>query len=424
MAARTISSDDISAMYGYAGGGVEHADDGSQSLTWFDGGPQWTADLAGPAPALADLPPGQIVAGSSCVSDIAPGFGAFDVVRRGEATLVACLVTDGGFVSDSSVDDDGGLRRVPATVRKVIVLSPEDGSVLSTWPLEVGDMISVLPGGIVAVGSGSADGAVLTAFDASTGEVRWSRTDPWVAPFQYSEGELLSTSVFPVGDLVGYIPRDGHLLLLSSGGELVRELGGDGSHVSFSGGGVLMDPFGMVMVQLQDGRESMFLAPDGDPASDVTVAGQVVYRLLDDGSVPGLLLTSDAALHAWDVRTGTELWSDKRVSPVMVLIMRGRAFVLTNGRIVAFDGRSGERLWDAKVENEMQAGLMFTDGRHLLVPFDSLPDSAGPGVVALDPVTGEVAFRTPFPDGIRQAVAAPHDLIGYNPATGEYVLMR
>ena len=72
----------------------------------------------------------------------------------------------------------------------------------------------------------------------------------------------------------------------------------------------------------------------------------------------------------------------------------------------------------------MRAGLMFTDGRHLLVPFDSLPDSAGPGVVALDPVTGDVAFRTPFPDGIGQVIAAPHDLIGYNPATGEYVLMR
>ena len=129
VAARTISSDDISTMFGYAGGGVEHAEDGSQSLRWFDGGPQWTADLAGPAPALADLGPGQIVAGSSCVSDIAPGFGDFDVVRRGDATLVACLVTDGGFVSDSSVDDGGGLRRVPATVRKVIVLSPDDGSV-------------------------------------------------------------------------------------------------------------------------------------------------------------------------------------------------------------------------------------------------------------------------------------------------------
>ena len=245
-----------------------------------------------------------------------------------------------------------------------------------------------------------------------------------MVPFVYSEDELLGTSVFPVGKLVGYIPPDGHLMLLSSGGELVRELGGDGTHVSFSGGGVEMEPFGMVMVQLQDGRKSMFLAPDGDQASDVTVDGQVVYRVLDDGSVPGLLLTSDSALHAWDVRTGTELWSDKRVSPVMVLIMRGRAFVLTNGRIVAFDGLSGERLWDAKVENEMRAGLMFaTDGRHLLVPFDSLQQRQ-PGVVAYDPATGEVAFRTPFPDGIRQVIAAPHDLIGADPDTNEYFLMR
>lgn len=424
VADRTISSDDINTMFGYAGGSVEHAADGSQSFTWFDGGPQWTANLAGPSAALADLMSPQIVAGSTCVSDIAPGFGAVDVVPRGDAALVACLVMDGAFVTDSSVDDGGGLRRVPATVRKVIVMSPEDGSVVSTWPLDVGDMISVLPGGIVAVGSGSADGAVLTAFDALTGEVRWSRTDPWLAPFVYSEGELLSTSVFPVGNLLGYIPPDGHLLLLSSGGELVRELGGDGTHVSFSGGGVVIEPFGMVMVQLQDGSKSMFLAPDGDPASDVTVDGQVVYRVLDDGSVPGLLLTSDSALHAWDVRTGTELWSDKRVSPAMVLMMRGRAFVLTNGQIIAYDARTGERLWDAKIETEMRAGLMFTDGRHLLVPFDSLPDAAGPGVVAYDPATGEVAFRTPFPAGIRQVVAAPHDLVWYNPATGEYVLMR
>jgi hypothetical protein len=156
-----VPSADAGQLFGVAGS-VDVDAVGAQTFTWAGGEvvghAGWTAELLGPTPALADAD-NRVVADSTCLLETDPG-----TEPRPEDRVV-CLVTDGGSI----VDDGGGLARVPATQRRVVVLAIANGSVVAQWPVDRGDGIALLPG-LVVLASTSAPGGTVTAHVLLTGE--------------------------------------------------------------------------------------------------------------------------------------------------------------------------------------------------------------------------------------------------------------
>lgn len=407
--ARRVPADDAAQLFGNAGG-LRVDDDGAQTYTWVGeaaDGPAWTVELLGANPSLADSA-GHVIASTACRPDDEPG------EQPGPGTRIVCLVTDGGLI----IDDGGGIARVPSTLRRVVVLSAADGSVVAQWPVDRGDSMALLPG-VVVLGSGSAHDSTVTAHSLLTGEERWTRVDRTTEGLGYSDGDLVNVSVFRTGDLVAYSPPSRSLLLLSADGTVVRSLADESRG---DGWGWSTDPRrGTLVLHNQDdtGTRSTFLAPDGDPAADVTVDGQPVELSVDDGSVPGLLLTADDEVHAWDAGTGTPRWSHEASAVTGALVVRGRVYVASSLGVVALDGRTGRTLWATAAEDGPVVGPPLTDGRHVIVPVAN----AEPVLVAYDPVSGREEFRAGYPAGVGEVGAAGRRLVGHDATTGDFVVL-
>jgi outer membrane protein assembly factor BamB len=148
-----------------------------------------------------------------------------------------------------------------------------------------------------------------------------------------------------------------------------------------------------------------------------------VYASVDDGSLPGLMLTYDTALHGWDAHTGAARWSHDAYLTTGALILRGRVYAATSRGIVAFDGRTGERLWSSEGKDVLVTNALFTDGRHVLVALETGGTATAPVLVAYDPVSGDEAFRAQYPDGISLVGEVDRRLMGYDAANDEYVLL-
>ncbi|KQR17321.1 PQQ-binding-like beta-propeller repeat protein [Cellulomonas sp. Leaf334] len=413
VAGRRVPAREAGALFGYAGGMVDRAADGSQTYTRFGGA--WSTLLLGPVAVLAEQEPSTIVGGSWCVDDVVPGG---DI---GSAARVVCLISDGAVV----VEPSGSLERVPASAHEVVVLSTAAGRVLARWPVDAGDTLAVLPDDTVAIAYSSPAGTTVAGFDTLSGEQRWSRTDPFVDGVTYSENDL-SASVYRAGDLLAYSPTGGPLRLLSAEGDVVRDLTeevGTGAH----GMGWATDVDGTISWQVTttDGVRTTFLSPDGDPAADVTIGGSRFDTALDDGSVPGLVLTRDDMLRGWDADTGSRRWSnDTVIDASHALIMRGKVFVGSTSGLRALDGATGQVLWSTKPGRGWTLGsTMFTDGRHLLVPVTAVTAGDRSQLVAYDPATGQEVFRADFPAGVSQVVPAGRSLVGLDIAANEYVVL-
>ena len=215
-----------------------------------------------------------------------------------------CLVTD-GFVR---YEDDGSQERVPSTTSRVVVLDTGDGHVVTEWSAEEAAQL-VLVDDLAVVGTpDTRGGVVVVAHDVRTGDERWRCTVPIDAgsagvdqdgvPQYWGLVAAGSTVVVHAGDAV---------TVLSSTGSLVR----DDLRLASRGGGFGTDPLtGAFSISSFASGESVtrLLALDADPAGDVVVPGDLLYVTLDDGSLPGLVLTFRSHLYASDRTTGEELW--------------------------------------------------------------------------------------------------------------------
>ncbi|MEZ0446614.1 PQQ-binding-like beta-propeller repeat protein [Cellulomonas sp. ICMP 17802] len=386
------------------GAAAVHVDGrGAQSLSWAG----WTTTLAGPNAALADAE-GQVVAASTCRPDSRAG------ADPSTADHVVCLVTDGGVIRDGG----SSFAQVPATSRQVVVLSADDGAVLAQWSVDHGDSMALFPGG-VALGSAYGTGTTVTAYVSLTGEERWTYVDPDPAAIHLS-----SVSLFRAGDLLAYRSSPGSLLLLSTDGTAVRTI----TQPTGGSWGWGTDPrTGQLVLESQDatGAARMtIVAPDGDPDADVTVAGGPVHLTVDDGSVPGLLLSADSAVHAWDAGSGAARWSHADDTVASALVLRGRVYLATGGRIVALDGRTGRVLWTARAEEGLVPRALLTDGDHLLVGLIATSTDATPALVAYDPATGQEDFRASYPPGVTEVTSIGRQLIGHDGSSDEYVVLE
>ena len=147
--------------------------------------------------------------------------------------------------------------------------------------------------------------------------------------------------------------------------------------------------------------------------------------VVDDGSVPGLLLSTGTdlrseggdgsiVLHGRDIETGDDLWEVRLDVPENdgVVVARGRVFLSTFTGVVALDGRTGDVLWSVdEPVGEWFNGVM-TDGRHLLVPVGTSDRASSTGIIAFDPASGQEVWRAPVPASVDQVVAFGRVLLG------------
>ena len=407
---RTIPSSAGAAVWG-TGGSVTPGADGSVSYDWLDpdtGATVWTTPLLGPTPALVDV---EHVSGlTTCDPEVATG--ETDVRH---ASRIVCLVTDGGV----EYGDEGQPKLLPAKTTRLVVLATTDGSVLGDWPIDAAASIAVLPG-LAVVTSANGDATVVTAYDVGTGERRWrTRLDDSRPSEQW-----VSAWVARAEDQVLVQVRESRQTIMSADGRVVRDLTSEQGS-SFQGW-YTDDSTGQLMFpsQAADGTSTLtVVAADGDPSKDRVLQGQPVPLGVDDGSVPGLVLTTDGSVRAWDARTGKALWSsDVATFADQAMVLRGRVFVGTGDSVAALDGRSGETLWTKKSETGRYLVGLFTDGTHVLASLAAGGEQ--PSVLtAYVPSTGERAFQAALPPGIEQAMVMQHQLVGYDSATGDYAIL-
>ena len=330
---------------------------------------------------------GQIITGTSCTTD------ADGSADPSAATEVVCLVSDGAHVITDTL---GTLERVSATTHQVVVLAADDGRVVARWPADAGDAIAWLPGGVVVLASATPTSTDLTAYDQLTGEERWSRSDPRAAGT--TDLDAPNVALFRAGDVLLYRPDlDGSMMLLSSAGDVVRDVSGQSLTGSSTDGRLALQG------QVDGHAATTFLSRTAERSDDVTLVGEEVRVDLDDDSVPGLVLTEDGGtLRAWDERTGEARWVSDELFTQLALVFRGRVVVPTSSGIVALDGRTGAQLWSVTLDRGLAPGSMFTDGRHLLVAMNASEPGTHPFLAAYDPASGHLDFRAPYPDGVDQ----------------------
>lgn len=416
---RTISQDEAGSLFG----GIETpegsaslvlADDGSQAFTAVDprtGATVWSTPLVGPV--RGRVVPASTSYGGTCVA----GSPAGEV-----STFAACLATD-GFLR---IADDGAQELVAATSTRVMVLDTHDGHVVVQWPVEQDTQLAVLAG-LVVVGHRDAErGVEIVAHDARTGAERWRHTEPLVVD---PEAVVDATtehfwSFFTAGDVLAF--ADGPALtLLSPAGDVVR----GGLSTVDGGGGYGVDPVTGDLVMTDygssgDAETTTLLSADGDPAGDRVLDGRLLETTVDDGSVPGLVLTALGELHAWDRESGHERWTADIQPGYGALVVRGRVYLSTASSLVAVDGRTGHVDWETAATLGL-GGSLATDGRHVLVPTTSSSGVADGGrLLAYDFETGDEVGSIPYPKGVTDVQMFQGLLLGWSNASAEVSVLQ
>ena len=413
--ARVISPDQVSTLWnGFttAGGAMASlvvAADGSQAVTAIDpltSETVWSTPLLGPNADRAAARDSSY--GGWCSSDAVGGEAA---------ELAVCLASD-GFVRYGA---DGTEERLQATTTRAVVLDTADGRVVHE--LEVGDAarIAVIPG-LLLVGLGAPQqGIEVVAHDLRTGDERWRYRTPAVTDGPPDDELAQSWHIARAGDHAALY--DGVTLrLLSRTGSLVRDdLRGSGD--GFGSGPDQLT--GNLAVTTYDGgtKTTRLLTADADPAGDVVVEGSLVPMTVDDGSVPGLVLTTVDHLHAWDRATGDEVWESDLLPLTGVVVARGRVVLATATSVVALDGRTGHVVWEQQTP-QSAAGFLATDARDVLVPTPADGVGGAAGITGYDLVSGERTRHVAYPEGVSEVWQVGRLLIGFSTGPEEVTLLE
>lgn len=420
--ARTLAAGEVSSLWSGiasvagATASLVVSEDGSQAFAAVDqrtGEAIWSTPLLGPNAERAASK--ESAYGGGCQSDARP---------HEEATVAVCLVTDGFTRYDS---DEGTEERVPATTTRAVVLDPVDGRVISDRAVDTDAQLAVLPG-LVLIGTRDAERIEIVAYDLRTGDERWRHQEPREDE-RGTEEFSVYWSLFRAGDVVAFsLGAGGGLGLLSSTGESLR----DDLRAAPANGGYGTDPTTgdlLVFDYGVDGTQTTrLLAADAEPAHDVVLEGDAVNLGVDDGSVPGLVLTSREGVHGWDRPTGDHRWESEVQGSGFALLVRGRVYLTTPTGLAALDGRTGEVVWEREVPVATVGGLA-TDGRDLLVSSSTavatLGSAAGrAGLIGYDLATGEETRDLPFPEGVSDVMVHRGVLIGWSSVSDEVMLLE
>ena len=412
---RTLSRADVTSIWagieigGSRLAGILVAQDGSQSFSAIDertGERLWSTPLLGPdADRAAAMDDGY---GGGCQGD---------GVRGRPATVAACVVTD-GFVR---YGDDGTQERFPATTSRVVVLDTVDGHVITGWDVEETSQL-VLVDGLVVVGTRDAEhGVVVVAHDPTSGDERWRYEEPVDAVDLGRDPSGEYWGLVAAGDAVAMYDDDG-LTFLSPTGDVIR----DDLRAASRNAGFTTDPVTgtFVITSYSDGtaRTTTLLARDADPAGDVVLRGEPLQVTVDDGSLPGMVLTYLSHAYAWDRQTGEELWEAKVQPGYNALVIRGRVYVTTSTEVLALDGRSGAVVWRIPMPSS-GTGSLATDGRDLLLLSPSYDGADDGAVTVLDLATGDELRTIPYPQGVADVQLLNGLLVGWSDVSDEVTLL-
>jgi len=282
-------------------------------------------------------------------------------IDQGASSLAACSV--GPYPNGWPGEPDD---------QQLVVVDAADGSVVGglvgKWmPWTAGDGLLVTGTSTTVAGKVT---WTLTAHDVH-GEEVWHRELPAVDhrpdPEPDSDGVIDSSRLYD-GGLHAAGPR---VLLVEQGFTFVLEDGevtasfdqGAGSRAAFGRGG-------QVVVSDDTEYTARLLLPGG---TWLPLAGAPAWTVVDDGSVPGVLLVQDDdadELVAIDAATGK-----KRATVLAgrgyVVVLGGRVYALSGSTLVSVDLTTGAHIWQATTP--VDGYQLFTDGRALYV--DREPDA-------------------------------------------------
>jgi outer membrane protein assembly factor BamB len=366
--------------------GVLVGPDGSLTYTALDletGARAWSTTLRGPDPALTD-----------------PLNGTTTGCRTTAHDRAVCLVTDGYQRFSDTADDTGR----PATQAHVVVLDLADGRVLADHPVAPVDTLAVLPDLVATAEVDDQQRLVVVARDPMTDDELWRFRDdePWQ---DRGDGPA---ALGEAGDLIVVYNRPSGPLVLTAEGERLEPDDTSDTWATTRDGWLTWsrpNPDG--------GDELVHVLRPGEPPLEVT--GDLLRRTVDDGSVPGLEVTTGITTRGWDGRTGKQLWQADvvvaRNAGDQVMVLQGRVYLPTVDAVVALDGRDGTVVWSTPRSPSTTGGELLTDGRHLLLVQSPLDPSGTGDLLVMDRRNGTALRRTPLPAGITSAFVAGHRLI-------------
>ncbi|QHT57627.1 PQQ-binding-like beta-propeller repeat protein [Cellulomonas sp. H30R-01] len=229
----------------------------------------------------------------------------------------------------------------------------------------------------------------VVAVDTATGAERWRYRDPQPLPAYADDSS--SVSLGGAGD---------HVLVFGASGESYA-LAGDGTRIDGFRADLGWIDAGWLAVPADDGTRRV-LRP-GEP--DLVVQGALARRTLDDGSAPGLeVSTTGSRTWGWDAKTGEQRWESEvdasSPSEQTVVVAEGRVHTTATSGVRTLDARTGALLWSY----DLPAGVVRTgvmcDGPHVSVVSSTEDELA---LVVLDRRTGELVRTIPLPGHVEWA---------------------
>ena len=119
-----------------------------------------------------------------------------------------------------------------------------------------------------------------------------------------------------------------------------------------------------------------------------------VSKVVDDGSVPGVLFTAGAGLAtAWDLGTGQRRWEVEGVAD-SAIVLDGVVYSIGSGIVSALDPMSGTELWRVRADLSGPYDLA-TDGSSLLI-LGRVSGSATSTVRAMNRTDGSTQWDAPL----------------------------
>lgn len=362
---------------------VQHATQGPVAVAAFDG-------ATGDELWSTELIDGSARGSTGAVGQVHPWSGRCARYPAREHAVV-CLVHDGW-----SVYDDEGHTDVPPSAVRVVLLDTRDGSVVR----DLGDALGVVgtrvPSTVTVVGDLVVASDLPGDGQAHVRAAHADGTPAWDVAFPV-RAEREGAYVTALRDTVAVVTSD-EVRLLDATGAQVGTFDSSERYVTTMGTDRL------VLVE-QYVRDVGGLVRDGDTGLTVIRAdgttlrlrGELAYASVDDGSVPGLVLTRrDGLLTAWDGE-GERLWTTQEpISQGDAMVLDGRVVVDAGIELLALDARTGAELWRSESAGSLQA----TDGRHLLGIATAAERGVVRQLVALDPADGREVWRVPLADDV------------------------
>ncbi|NKY41512.1 PQQ-binding-like beta-propeller repeat protein, partial [Cellulomonas septica] len=362
---------------GSTGIGPATLDDGSHGVVARDlgtGDVVWSVPIGQPGGAST-------AAWAGAVTCAPPPAGLSDPNRVPE--VLVCHTTD----AQAGVGDT---PEVPSSWSRVVVVDLRSHAVRSSVDVPRTPVAAVL-GDVVALGLVDGERHVeVVAVDTATGTERWRYRDPEALPAYADDASWVSLGA-----------AGGHVVVYDTTGETYA-LDADGERVDGLRSDAGAPDAQWLTLPADDGRNRV-LRP-GEP--DLLVRGTLARRTLDDGSAPGLEVSSiGSRTWGWDAATGEQRWeSAVAVSSSLELtavVAEGRVHTTASSGVRTLDARTGELLWAYDVPGGVVRSSVVCDGPHVAVLGGT--DDGRLALSVLDRRTGELVREIPLPREVEWA---------------------